>query len=292
MWRAVSVAALLVAALASAQPARVRCGPAQGGCGPAIVAGTAATVPTAPSWVSSMLAAWMLDEASGTRANLEGTTTRNLLATATGGAVVNDTTNKMEGAAAASIPFQSYLSTSDTALRGLTPPFTCGFWIRPSLNDSYYMQNSTASDGFRFAIISSKFRYKPFTSADLEASSVTIPISGAFSHGVIVQSTATDCAIAVNGAIVATKSTCPFTAQSTTDFALGAGGGGGGSGQIDEAFCTARVLSAASICRICSCGVRGELCTCAGTAFATAGRNATACGSCTLPTDCSAATPP
>src|SRR5262245_16857583 len=128
----------------------------------------------AASWVPSMTATWMLDEASGTRVNAQGTATRDLTPN---GSVTNDTTNKMEGTAAASIPFQAYLSSADTALRGLAPPFTCGLWLRPTLNDSYFVQNATGSNGFRLGIISSKVRYKPFTSADLEAPPV-LPISG------------------------------------------------------------------------------------------------------------------
>ena len=63
-------------------------------------------------------------------------------------------------------------------------------------------------------------------------------------------------------------------------------------GLLDECFLTGTQLSAISVCRICSCGIRGEQCACSGTAFTSTGRNATACGSCTLPADCSATTPP
>src|SRR5262249_14713463 len=63
-------------------------------------------------------------------------------------------------------------------------------------------------------------------------------------------------------------------------------------GQVDEAWCAATGLSDLAICRICSCGVRGEQCTCSGTSYTSTGRNASACGSCTLPADCSAVTPP
>ena len=45
MWRSVTVAALLVAALAWAQPSQVGCGPAQASCGPAIVALSTVTIP-------------------------------------------------------------------------------------------------------------------------------------------------------------------------------------------------------------------------------------------------------
>src|SRR5262249_7990532 len=58
------------------------------------------------------------------------------------------------------------------------------------------------------------------------------------------------------------------------------------SGLLDECFFANLELAAASVCRICSCGLRGELCTCTGTAYASTGRNATSCNSCTLPADC------
>src|SRR5258707_363362 len=83
----VCIAALPAAALVWAEPARVGCGPGQAGCGPAAVTSvtTSTTSVTSktlagagPSWVSGMLAAWMLDETSGPRVNAQGTTTRDL----------------------------------------------------------------------------------------------------------------------------------------------------------------------------------------------------------------------
>jgi lysophospholipase L1-like esterase len=63
-------------------------------------------------------------------------------------------------------------------------------------------------------------------------------------------------------------------------------GGYAWDGQLDECFVTARVLTAAEICRVCSCGVNGTLCTCdAATppSYLTTGRNAGTCGACALP---------
>jgi len=63
-------------------------------------------------------------------------------------------------------------------------------------------------------------------------------------------------------------------------------GGYAWDGQLDECFVTARVLAAAEICRVCSCGIDGTLCTCdAGTpaSYTNTGRNAGQCGACALP---------
>ena len=63
-------------------------------------------------------------------------------------------------------------------------------------------------------------------------------------------------------------------------------------GQVDEAFVCGGILSATDICRICSCGVNGTLCSCSNAVpgnYANPGRN-TSCGSCTLP-NCNAVGP-
>jgi len=57
-------------------------------------------------------------------------------------------------------------------------------------------------------------------------------------------------------------------------------------GLYDEWFVDERAFSAAEMCRLCSCGIRGEQCLCDGgdpTQYVDSGRNATACNSCTLP---------
>ena len=55
---------------------------------------------------------------------------------------------------------------------------------------------------------------------------------------------------------------------------------------LDEAFVIGKALTMSEICRICSCGIRGDLCSCNSTNAAQynyTGRNETYCGQCTLP---------
>ena len=59
---------------------------------------------------------------------------------------------------------------------------------------------------------------------------------------------------------------------------------------MDETFVIGKALSTDELCRICSCGIRGDLCSCSSTdatEYDYTGRNVTYCGSCTL-TDCNA----
>ena len=76
----------------------------------------------------------------------------------------------------------------------------------------------------------------------------------------------------------------PFSAVPMVAWAVGV------VGQFDECFVANTAFSDAAICRICSCGLRGEQCSCSGASYASKGRNATHCGNCVLPA-CNAATP-
>jgi hypothetical protein len=284
---ALLLAVLLAAPLVWAQ-SRVGCGPAQHGCGPAIVQGAAA-IPTAPpSWVSAMLAAWMLDEASGTRTNAQGTTSRNL--TDTGG-VGNDTTNKMQGAAAAlftnAVGFA--LTTPDAGLENLVSPLSLGCWVRPaSTKTNMFLQGRpSATNNVLIDQDLSNWVFYIYSNAH----SISAPsVQNTFSH-VVGTYAEPAMKLYVNGALAATGSSGITLATTTTPWEISDAGASYVWGQVDECFVTNVALSAASVCRICSCGLDGALCTCNGTAFTTTGRNATACGACTLPADCSAAAP-
>ena len=55
---------------------------------------------------------------------------------------------------------------------------------------------------------------------------------------------------------------------------------------MDETFVIGKALSTSELCRICSCGIRGDLCSCNSTNAAQydyTGRNVMYCGSCDLP---------
>jgi hypothetical protein len=152
---AAAVAAACFAAITWATPTQVGCGAADTACGPAIVRALGVTTTTlggtpAPSWVAFTIGAWMLDEPTpGARVNAQGTTARNL---SESGPVPNDTTNKMEGTAAAnpsSLP--SFLFTADTTIQGIAPPFTCVIWARYTGTDTAQLPavfRTAASPGF------------------------------------------------------------------------------------------------------------------------------------------------
>ena len=83
----------------------------------------------AVSWVPATLAAWMLDEASGTRVNAQGDATRDL--TLLSGTPSNDVVEKMEGTAALLTTTGQALAAAPVNL-GLTSAMTAGCWIRPT----------------------------------------------------------------------------------------------------------------------------------------------------------------
>jgi Concanavalin A-like lectin/glucanases superfamily len=299
MWRPLSAAlvaaTLLVATRAGAQPSRVGCGPAGAVCGPAIV-WTTTTLPAtaAPSWVSAMLAAWMLDEASGAvRVNAQGTTSRDLTLH---GTVTQNTTIKQEGLASAQVVTASnWLETTDATLEHLAAPFTCGAWTQADSGGIPWVVATGplgTAKGFEVRLITGGSGFANFTifatPSNLVLASTLAP-SGNFNafHHVVARYGAGTATLLVDGKVDKTGSAI-YTAPTGTDVFFTLGGAGG---ITDEVFCAATALADGSICRICSCGLRGELCMCSGTAFASTGRNATACGACILPPDCSAAAP-
>jgi len=236
----------------------------------------------------------MLDEAAGNaRTNVQGVSARNL--TETGGTLANDTTNKMEGTAAAVGVTTRYLSTTDTTLRGMAQ-LTVGFWARVTTAGATMIafRNSTTlgSDGFYIYWTSSDSKWKLTHQGSLWSSG-TAPIN-TWAHFVVVeQQPAGNCFLYQNGVAAgsATGGGCPMQPSTAADIRVAGDGTSGFQGQIDELFITPNVYTAQQVCRVCSCGIRGEQCTCSGTTFTSTGRNASACGSCALPADCSAPLP-
>lgn len=263
--------------------------------GPARVSGGTTTTTTLPvgsqNWCPSMLACWMLDEASGTRTNAQGTTSRNL--TESGGTTANDTTNKMEGTAAALLVANIWLQTTDATLKAIPAPFTCGLWARKTASNSMIVfgayngtvngwqvwHNSDTNWQFQMFGGGNNIYFTPGNAANTWTH-VAVRYGGGAS-GTTLQS--------YKDGLPRTTAEGPYIVSTGTVFQVGSGSY---AGQIDELWCAGSVLSDAAICRICSCGVRGEQCTCTGSSFATTGRNASACSSCTLPALCNAPTPP
>jgi len=289
-----ALAALLVASVALAQPARMTCGPGGAGCGPASakVPGAATTTP-APSWIPATVAAWMLDEASGTRANAQGTTALNL---ALGSAAVgNDTVNKMQGAAAmASVDATTYLQVSNAVFDNLTlNPFSFGCWLRgaPAGTGQRVIGHWGATHGYLIGPDIPGLYFYFQDTGGLILAHWTGYTANTFVHAVGTFTRPT-IKLYANGALIESATSAGAAGTEAVQFHLGDNSTFPFPGQIDECFVIAKELTAASVCRICSCGLDGGLCTCQGTAFATKGRNATNCGACTLPSDCTATTPP
>jgi len=308
---------LLLLLARSAAGQLTACGPAGTACGPGIarivIGATTTLTPTtttsgtttttqppvaAPSWVPSMVAAWMLDEASGNaRVNAQGTTGRNL--TETGGTISNSTTTKIEGTAAALFTSTNSLRSSDAVLETITAPMSCIAWVYPQSATTGYPHliqiGAAGSSGLQIGFGSNNNLYaQTFVPATVAATpNNAVPVN-AWTHSVVTFD-GTTLAIYINGVFSASVAVPGYQGPPGPDpFILNDAAPAGTyfAGLLDEVACGKPLLSAASICRICSCGLRGEQCTCTGTAFATTGRNASACGSCTLPADCTAATPP
>jgi len=237
---------------------------------------------------------WMLDESAGNaRTNVQGVTSRNL--TEQGGTLANDTTTKMEGTASVVGVTARYLSTTDAVLRS-TGSLTVGFWARVTTAGATMIawRNSAtlASDGYYIYWTSSDSKWKLTHQGSLW-SSATAPIN-TWAHVVIVeQQPAGNCFIYQNGVAAgsATGGGCPITPSTATSLRVAGDGTNGFQGQMDEVFFTPVAYTAAQACRACSCGIRGEQCTCSGTSYTSTGRNAASCGSCTLPADCSVPLP-
>lgn len=277
---------LLLTGVAWGQATTAPCGPHSAGCGPAGVHSTT-TLPATPppSWVPGMLAAWMLDEATGTRVNLQGNTILDLVPT---GVVANDPVNKMEGAAAAYFAAGMLRSGSITLP---TAALTFGCWLRPTSGTFAVMEfyHSGGTGGIYFN--SSVAGTTDFMVTDginfAGLLTATTPFN-TYTHMVGTVGTNTVQRLYVNGVLVGTQ---PSTAGlvPTDARTVGLSQSSNWLGQMDECFFSAFQLATPSICRICSCGIRGEQCLCAGTAYVNRGRNATQCNACTLPVDCTQA---
>jgi hypothetical protein len=266
-------------------------GPAALG-GPSRVAGAGAVATASPSWVPYTVAAWMLDEPTGTRVNAQGSASRKIAMT---GTVINDTTNKMEGTASVG-PFSAAnrLDVTDAAFQNLTTAVTSGCWayLNNTANQRIIVRHILSQEGFFFDYIPSVWRGVFDTPAYVIVNGAT-GTQGAWTH-VVARVMGGTAAMFANGVSTGTGAVAAIVAGTGGPLSLGGDPTSGANpwlGRLDECFITNTAFPDTAICRICSCGLRGEQCTCSGTAFASRGRNATNCGSCTLPADCSAVVP-
>jgi hypothetical protein len=295
MLRCIIAAALTVAlgGVAGAQTAIV-CGPAVARCGPAIVGvpGAASGV-AAPSWVNAMLAAWMLDETSGSRVNLQGTTSRDFANV--DGTDPGSSTDHQEGTRSISIVAAQARHTTDT-FSSLVSPVAMGCWVKMAAtptNDAAMLMHNFAPVGGTVRLDrvanTGALQFSAYDSGSLQQKATSAPVTNnVWHHAAGTMTSGGTINVYVDGVLGASAA---MTAAIASANPVYVGDNYVFTGLIDECWIANLAPSAASMCRICSCGIRGEQCTCSGTAFASTGRNATACGACTLPADCSAAAP-
>lgn len=252
-------------------------------------------------WTSSFLAVYRMEEASGTRDNAEGDANNDL----TNAGPNNDTSLKQEGSASVNFDGTTALScaggTCSELMGGLSGDHTSGCWAYdsatvdfPILWGNYDFTNGEYTD---FLVGSRNVRYHVFASGVSTEATITSGLAATTWTHVASRYTASGTALKVYAKSGASSN---LTATATGSYAVptapGRGWfysplGGRVIGKLDECFAIGSALVDASICRICSCQIDGTLCTRSGTSFVSTGRNATMCGSCTLPADASASTP-
>lgn len=252
-----------------------------------------------------MRACWKLDEASGTRDNAEGDANNDLtLGTATSSTLAG---HFKEGTGAAFFEpggadnLRCSGATCTELVTGLTGDFTVGIWLRDSgstgfplamanydaAGHGFQIDKNVTSEGVRFIIFDGTSGDGPHLPGSLPDNTY-VHVAGRYT------ASTTTAKLFVNGGASTASATRTYVppATGTQGFRLsGFYAGGNWTGQQDEGFVYAGAMADTSICRICSCGVSGELCTRSGTSFGNTGRNASDCHGCTLPADASAATP-
>jgi hypothetical protein len=277
----------------------------------ATITPTPSATPTAApalDWGSAFTAAWYLDEVSNgtspvTRAKSAGTcagATCDLTDTNT---VPSDAVNQQQGPRSATFTAANLEALSCASCTALKPAagqsVTAGCWTRhtagsygPMLSvfggatGGWYLDTHDA-DATHTSVA---FGVGPSGPATVQATTAagTLPLD-TWAHVVgRFDNTGGQGQIFVNGQTSGAAASQSGFGTAPGAFSISQSVGGyGWDGQLDECFVTSQVLTAAEICRLCSCGIDGTLCTCdAGTpaSYTDTGRNAGQCGSCTLPT--------
>lgn len=246
------------------------------------------------SWASNLTAVWSLDEASGTRVNSGSCGSACDLSTISG--TPPGGTNRMEGSRAIEFNAGTLESVSCTDANcgsalgpassgGLGGDVTYGCWMKIGWFDQNLMTRRSAN-GFIFDYTVNDGG-GAYCKIDSTSTALVTGIWADYHHVVCrFDDTNNDLDMFHDAAVVASAAPTSITAVSTT-FQLR----GITLSRLDECFVHRGALTDKDICRICSCGIDGSLCSyySATDAWAGTGRNATWCGSCALPTSPSAA---
>jgi len=233
----------------------------------------------------------MLDEASGTRVDTRGTVAYDL--TNMGATDPPGSTDRMEGTRSMSIVAPNTRTGLDNYYPWLVSPVSTGCWVKaPTGFTAPFVMHDWQNAPGRFFLQrdGSGYRFDVLDSGNAGHSAIAAgPWGQVWTHVVGTMLSAGTVKLYVNGAQVASAAMGTAVARNGQLFF---GDNDKFNGLLDECFVTGQELSAPFVCRICSCGIRGEQCTCAGPTFLSTGRNATVCGTCALPSDCTASPTP
>lgn len=255
-------------------------------------------------WTSNFDAVWFLDEVSGTRDNAEGDPNNDLTSNGLGSdnGVVKEGTRSAVSVAGGST--YAFCALSDCETLNPTGSKTFGCWVNTALttplDDRSIMrvQQSDTREGYQL--------YQATSSR----ANCTLGMGGVSTLSLVGTTNLTqntwkhvvcraDSALQRGDLFVNATSEANGTflvgldpLVSTGHFSISDSYDGDEvfAGWLDECFVYHGALNDADVCRVCSCGVKGELCTCSGTSYTDAGRNVADCGSCVLP-DCDASAP-
>lgn len=270
--------------------------------GPGIIA----PVGTAQSYLNQFTAVWYLEETTtATRVNSAGTGTCGGTATdcnlSQTGSPTNDTSTFIQGTASNTFDGGDELScTSCSALNVNNASVSFGCWVfhnyvSDTAHDGTLLGKSDGTSGYElnqdYRVINSAWvttRCKVsggfFSAAHVLTSYL---LSGSWAHHVCVFDSVNDLIKLYSYGVLQDAETAYALIPASSNFKIASGGGyGGWQGKLDECFVYKGALSPKDVCRICSCGADGALCSCGGSTWADTGRNAEYCGSCELPQSC------
>jgi hypothetical protein len=263
-------------------------------------------------WTSSFVAVWLCEETSGTRANESSTscgsdcdlTDNNTVASGTGIQGSNSCDFEETDSDNLSCTMNNPgCNEIEAALESGAVSIVS--WLNAESNvssNARYVEVLGGSPGFEtFTLQKSEFSTPQHElTAFMEGQATSVDSGeaetvGTYEHLAFTWANDADDDIEyyVNGESVGTAGslTSTPTVGSNGSFTLG---GRNSSvdvdGDMDEIGIIDAELTAAQICRICSCGIDGSECVCSGSSYSDSGRNSSNCGSCTLP-DCDAAAP-
>lgn len=261
----------------------------------------------AEDWTSSFLAVWSLDEATdATRLNASTASCGTDCDLSDNNGVAQDTTNFIEGAASAYFETGAvdYLECTRETCDELTfiQPISFGCWAgddQAQGNNGRVIHNEDNTGNgwslFHLRFGSPNYNYN-CNVGDGQTNGDTGSGDEELNHVVCTYANDADDEINLyfNGEVDATPATTTDNTAITVsegDFSISDNSGAWDwYGSIDECFVIDVELTASQVCRICSCGIDGSECSCSGSTYVDAGRNASHCGECTM-TDCDALGP-